>query len=215
MSYVSPTDIDFSRREEPQPTTDLRRLLEEWLGYQRHEFLRKLRDLTPEGLVDGRYLVELSVLGLVRHMTQMEHVYLSWGLGGGERVEVYGDDDYAGGSVKPPMTTWRPTWRRSRSQIASSPTFPRFSGCWARETAGGDADQDDRRVRPPRRSGAHAPLRFTRGDHPLIGVPSQLSPSVMPPRWLIVGSVAGLLTAIAVAVALERWHQYFWPGRVP
>jgi hypothetical protein len=31
-------------------------------------------------------------------MTQMEHVYLSWGLGGGERTLRYGDDDYAGGS---------------------------------------------------------------------------------------------------------------------
>jgi hypothetical protein len=39
------------------------------------------------------------VLGLVRHMTQMEHVYFSWGLGGGEQHLVYGDDDYAGGSV--------------------------------------------------------------------------------------------------------------------
>ncbi len=39
------------------------------------------------------------MLGLVRHMTQMEHVYLAWGLGGGERVEVYGDNDYAGGSA--------------------------------------------------------------------------------------------------------------------
>jgi Protein of unknown function (DUF664) len=101
MSYGSRTDIDFSRREEPQPTTDLRRLLEEWLGYQRHEFLRKLRDLTPEGLVEWSIPpVELSVLGLVRHMTQMEHVYLSWGLGGGERNVLYGDDDYAGGSVE-------------------------------------------------------------------------------------------------------------------
>jgi hypothetical protein len=43
--------------------------------------------------------VELSVLGLVRHMTQMEHGYLAWGLGGGERLLVYGEDDYAGGSV--------------------------------------------------------------------------------------------------------------------
>jgi hypothetical protein len=32
-------------------------------------------------------------------MTQMEHVYLSWGLGGGEQHLVYGDDDYAGGSL--------------------------------------------------------------------------------------------------------------------
>ena len=43
--------------------------------------------------------VQLSVLGLVRHMTQMEHVYLSWGLGGGDRLDVYGDDDYSGGST--------------------------------------------------------------------------------------------------------------------
>lgn len=93
-------DVDFSRWEQPEPTTDLRQFLEAWLRYQRHEFFRKLRDLTPEGLVTWSIPpVELSVLGLVRHMTQMEHVFLSWGLGGGERVMVYGDDDYAGGSV--------------------------------------------------------------------------------------------------------------------
>ena len=37
--------------------------------------------------------MELSVLGLVRHMTQMEHFYVSWGLGGGEQATFYGDDD--------------------------------------------------------------------------------------------------------------------------
>lgn len=93
--------LDFSKRDEPEPGTDLRRVLTEWLDYQRHEFQRKLRDLTPEGLVEWSIPpVELSVLGLVRHMQQMEHVYLSWGLGGGERVMAYGDDDYAGGSVE-------------------------------------------------------------------------------------------------------------------
>jgi hypothetical protein len=92
--------LDFSRWNEPEPTTDLRRSLEDWLRYQRHEFLRKLRDLMPGQLVAWSIPpVELSVLGLVRHMTQMEHVYLAWGLGGGERVMVYGDDDYAGGST--------------------------------------------------------------------------------------------------------------------
>jgi hypothetical protein len=101
MSSMNLCDIDFSKREQPEPTAEIRQLLVDWLGYQRHEFLRKLRDLTPEGLVEWSIPpVELSVLGLVRHMTQMEHVYLSWGLGGGERVEVYGDDDYAGGSVE-------------------------------------------------------------------------------------------------------------------
>ncbi|HSM44543.1 MAG TPA: DUF664 domain-containing protein, partial [Acidimicrobiia bacterium] len=96
-----PTDrLEFTRRDQPEPTTDMRELLTGWLDYQRHEFKRKLRDLSPEGLVEWSIPpVELSVLGLVRHMQQMEHVYLSWGLGGGDRVETYGDDDYAGGSV--------------------------------------------------------------------------------------------------------------------
>jgi hypothetical protein len=93
--------LDFSKWEEPEPTTDLRQTLVGWLGYQRHEFLRKLRDVKPEGLAEWSIPpVELSVLGLVRHMTQMEHVYLAWGLGGGERVMAYGDDDFAGGSVE-------------------------------------------------------------------------------------------------------------------
>jgi hypothetical protein len=93
--------LDYSKWEEPKPTTDMRQILEDWLRYQRHEFLRKLRDLSPEALAQWAIPpVELSVLGLVRHMTQMEHVYLAWGLGGGEQIMVYGDDDYAGGSVE-------------------------------------------------------------------------------------------------------------------
>ncbi|MGI9528091.1 MAG: DUF664 domain-containing protein [Acidimicrobiia bacterium] len=91
---------DLGRWDQPDSTLEPRALLEGWLSYQRHEFIRKLRDLTPEQLVAWSVPpVELSVLGLVRHMTQMEHVYLSWGLGGGERTLRYGDDDYAGGSV--------------------------------------------------------------------------------------------------------------------
>jgi hypothetical protein len=102
------SSLDFSKRDEPTPGTDLRRVLTEWLDYQRFEFRRKLRDLSPEGLVRWSIPpVELSVLGLVRHMQQMEHVYLSWGLGGGERIEVYGDDDYAGGSVETVETDLR------------------------------------------------------------------------------------------------------------
>ena len=69
------------------------------MSYQRHEFMRKLRDLSPEQLVCWSIPpVELSVLGLVRHMTQMERVWLTCGLGGGELVLPYGEDDYAGGS---------------------------------------------------------------------------------------------------------------------
>ncbi len=100
MTVAALAGLDLSRRDEPDPHAEPRTLLEGWLGYQRHEFLRKLRDLTPEQLIARSVPpVELSVLGLVRHMTQMEHGYLSWGLGGGERMLRYGDDDYAGGSL--------------------------------------------------------------------------------------------------------------------
>jgi hypothetical protein len=100
MSIGPLAGVDFSSWDQPDPNLGPRELLEAWLDYQRHEFIRKLRDLAPEQMVAWSVLpVELSVLGLVRHMTQMEHVYLSWGLGGGERALRYGEDDYAGGTV--------------------------------------------------------------------------------------------------------------------
>lgn len=93
-------DVDFSAWTEPDPGLEPREFMEAWLRYQRHEFLRKLRDLDPDRLAAWSIPpVELSVLGLVRHMTQMEHVWLSCGLGGGELTLCYGEDDYAGGSA--------------------------------------------------------------------------------------------------------------------
>ena len=100
MTIRSLAGLDLSPWEQPDPNSEPRELLESWLRYQRHEFLRKMRDLSPDQLVAWSIPpVELSVLGLVRHMTQMEHVYLSWGLGGGEQALRYGEEDYAGGSV--------------------------------------------------------------------------------------------------------------------
>jgi hypothetical protein len=100
MSIGALSGVDFSAADQPETIADLREYLEAWFRYQRHEFIRKLRDLTPESIAAWSVPpVELSVLGLVRHMTQMEHVYVSWGLGGGQRATMYGEDDYAGGSV--------------------------------------------------------------------------------------------------------------------
>ncbi|CAN5737918.1 DinB family protein [soil metagenome] len=100
MAIESLAGFDFSAGSEPDPGMELRAFLEAWLRYQRHEFLRKLRDLDPGQMAAWSIPpVELSVLGLVRHMTQMEHVWLSCGLGGGELALRYGDDDYAGGSM--------------------------------------------------------------------------------------------------------------------
>jgi hypothetical protein len=93
--------LDFGKRDEPPGLTDMHEVLIAWLDFQRHEFKRKLRDLSPDQLVEWSVPpVELSVLGLVRHMQQMEHIYLTWGLEGGDRVEAYGEDDYAGGSTE-------------------------------------------------------------------------------------------------------------------
>lgn len=100
MAIEALTGVDFSAWTEPDAHAEPREFFEGWLRYQRHEFQRKLRDLDPDQLAAWSVPpVELSVLGLVRHMTQMEHVWLSCGLGGGELALRYGDDDYAGGSA--------------------------------------------------------------------------------------------------------------------
>ncbi len=92
--------VDLTAWSEPDPELEQRDFYESWLRYQRHEFVRKLRDLDRDQLAAWSIPpVELSILGLVRHMTQMEHVYLTWGLSGGEQHMRYGDDDYAGGSA--------------------------------------------------------------------------------------------------------------------
>src|SRR3989337_4173802 len=68
--------LDFTKPEEPSADSDMRKLLTSWLDYQRATFCRKLRDLEPAGIVEMAIPpLELSILGLVRHMTQMEHVY--------------------------------------------------------------------------------------------------------------------------------------------
>lgn len=91
--------LNFDKPDDPDHDADLLTLLLSWLDWQRRTFLRKLRDLDAAGAAAMAVPpLELSVLGLVRHMTQMEHVFLAWGLGGGERDLVYGDDDFAGGS---------------------------------------------------------------------------------------------------------------------
>lgn len=113
------SDVDVSAWTEPDPGLEEREFLEAWFRYQRHEFVRKLRDLSLEQLVAWSVPpVELSVLGLVRHMTQMEHGYVVWGLGGGDRLPLYGEDDFAGGSAN----TVDDDIRRYFEEVAKSDT---------------------------------------------------------------------------------------------
>ncbi len=127
MSISALSGLDLSAWQEPKPELEPREFLESWLRYQRHEFLRKVRDLTPEQLAAWSVPpVKLSVLGLVRHMTQMEHVWLACGLAGGEMSLRYGDDDYAGGSaatVEEDLRAYFAEVERGNEAIAAMPTL--------------------------------------------------------------------------------------------
>jgi hypothetical protein len=128
---------------------------------QRHESLRNLRDLTPAQLVEGSIPpVELSVLGLVRHMTEMEHVFLAWGLAGGEQRLRYGDDGLrrrlGRDDPRGPALVLRGSGKGGRRHRNDRVT--RHSGRGARRTSVIQPRGGDRRVRPPRRTGAL--LRF-------------------------------------------------------
>ena len=127
MTISGLADLDLSAWEEPDPHLEQREFFESWLAYQRHEFLRKLRDLSAEQLATWSVPpVELSVLGLVRHMTQMEHVWLTAGLGGGEFKPAYGEDDYAGGSaetVDADLAAWLAEVDRADVAVAAMPSL--------------------------------------------------------------------------------------------
>lgn len=119
--------LDLSPSDQPAPTGDPKDDLVAWLQYQRHEFLRKLRDLDTSRMAAWSVPpVELSVLGLVRHMRQMEHVYLAWGLGAGERFDYYGDDDFAGGgadTIEDDIRGYLAESARADVAIAALPTY--------------------------------------------------------------------------------------------
>ena len=86
-------DLDYTKPESPGEADELTLYLE-WLEFQRRTFVRKCRDLTPDQLsempIEG---LNLSIHGLIRHMTQMEHAGISRGLGGGNLHFAYSTDE--------------------------------------------------------------------------------------------------------------------------
>jgi hypothetical protein len=65
-----------------------------WLAFHRDALRAKCAGLTDEELVDASTPPStLSLLGLVRHMTEMEAVYARWPLTGGELSWVYCSDE--------------------------------------------------------------------------------------------------------------------------
>jgi hypothetical protein len=69
--------VDEDKRNEPaRGVGDERELLDGWLGYYRTTALHKCAGLSPEQLVSLPCLPSpLSLIGLVRHLTEMERMY--------------------------------------------------------------------------------------------------------------------------------------------
>ena len=79
----------------PEPVDgDERTLLLGWLAFLRDALAAKCAGLTPDQLTFMSVPPsDLTLLGLVRHLTEMERVYLVYALGGGELRYVYGPYD--------------------------------------------------------------------------------------------------------------------------
>jgi len=85
------------RAPEPDGGTE-RELLLGWLAYHRDTLAAKCEGVPPQHLIrTGLGGSAMSLLGLVRHLTEMERVYFTYCIGGGELEFVYGPyDDEAG-----------------------------------------------------------------------------------------------------------------------
>jgi hypothetical protein len=96
-----------------------RELLLAWLAFHRDALASKCEGMTAAQLVSAAAAPsDLSLLGLVRHMTEMEHVYFVYALAGGDFGLVYCTDatpdaDIAG--LEAAMSTASmDQWRRER-----------------------------------------------------------------------------------------------------
>ncbi len=119
------------RAPEPQVGGE-RDLLLGWLAFHRDALAAKCAGVGPEDLVrTGLGGSELSLLGLVRHLTEMERVYLCHAIGGEELQFVYGpyvdgepERDIHGldaGMVEASVAAWRAECGRADEVLARHP----------------------------------------------------------------------------------------------
>jgi hypothetical protein len=79
-------EVRMTERSMPEGLSDERGLLEGWLEYYRATLLAKCEGLSGDQLVTRSCEPSrMSLLGLIRHMTEMERVYghrlADWGIG--------------------------------------------------------------------------------------------------------------------------------------
>ena len=111
-----------------------------WLAFYRETLAIKCDGLSDEQVkVAAVPPSNLSLLGLVRHLTDQEVGHLVWGRCGGALELPYWSkehegadfDDVAGADVAKTFATWRATCDRSNQLIADAESLdaPRVTGC--------------------------------------------------------------------------------------
>jgi len=121
-------------RREPPRDADERTSLEVWLEFHRATLAMKCRGLTPEEF--ARRAVPpsgLSLLGLVRHLAELERAYFRRTFAGEEVAWLYGDPadphswrDFAGADpadAAADLEVWRSESARSRAVAAAAPSL--------------------------------------------------------------------------------------------
>jgi hypothetical protein len=119
-------------RIDPPLVAQEREMLDAWLDYHRATLAVKCEDLTDDQLRTRAVPPSsLSLLGLVRHMGEVERVWFRRVLGGEQAPPRYysdenpdGDfDDVAGAGVAEAFGYWRDECAHARERVAAAPSL--------------------------------------------------------------------------------------------
>jgi hypothetical protein len=109
------------KRVRPPTAGDERATLTGFLDYQRHTLLLKCAGLTPEQLLRRATPPStLCLLGLVRHLTDVEYGWLVEQLAGGEVKDLYGPGDADFDVVEADEHSVAAAFARYAAQVAES-----------------------------------------------------------------------------------------------
>ncbi|WP_459246182.1 DinB family protein [Streptomyces youssoufiensis] len=120
------TPVTPANRREPPLIAEERRMLEAWLDYHRETLAMKCEGLTEAQVREASTPPSpLSLLGLVRHMTDVERTWFRCVLGGSDAPPLYwtdknhdGDFDLTEADFATDIATWRAEIEAAREVAA-------------------------------------------------------------------------------------------------
>jgi uncharacterized damage-inducible protein DinB len=136
-------------RTDPPLVADERTMLTTWLDYQRATLAIKCDRLTDEQLREATVPPSpLSLLGLVRHMAEVERGWFRWLVNGEDVPQIYcgeanpsGDFEVTGADVAEAFARWNEECSRARAIVAAAPSLeitatspsPELTAIWGSE----------------------------------------------------------------------------------